>query len=61
MKPLFKFIGIGLLFAAFPGEIANQLIVHKTLSGFVGTMAIYIVLLSIGYFISKLIPISLDH
>lgn len=54
MKNFFKFILVGLLFASFPGEIANQLIVHKTLSGFAETIAIYIVLLSTGYFISKL-------
>lgn len=54
MKNFFKFILIGLLFASFPGEIANQLIVHKTLSGFAGTIAIYIVLLGIGYVINKL-------
>lgn len=54
MKNFFKFILVGLLFASFPGEIANQLIVHKTLSGFIKTIAIYSVLLGIGYFISKL-------
>ena len=54
MKLLLKFILIGLLFAAFPGEIANQIIVHKTLWGFASTMLIYSVLLFFGYFISKL-------
>ncbi len=54
MKRLSKFILIGLLFAAYPGEIANQLIVHKTVWGFISTMIYYVVLLDIGYFINKL-------
>lgn len=54
MKNLVKFILFGLLFSAYPGEIANQIIVHRTLQGFAGTMAIYMVLLTLGYWINKL-------
>lgn len=54
MKNFIKFVTVGLLFAAFPGEIANQLIVHRSLTGFASTMATYVFLLGFGYFISKI-------
>lgn len=54
MKSFIKFVSIGLLFAAFPGEIANQLIVHRSLTGFASTMIIYVFLLGFGFFINKI-------
>ena len=54
MKNFIIFITIGLLFAAIPGEIANQLIVHRSLTGFASTMVIYVFFLGFGYFISKI-------
>ncbi len=54
MKNFIKFVTIGLLFAAIPGEIANQLIVHRSLTGFASTMIIYVFFFSFGFFINKL-------
>lgn len=53
MDPLIKFILSGLLFAAFTGEIVNQLIVHNSVKGFLVTMVNYSVLLAFGYGIGK--------
>ena len=54
MKNFIKFVTIGLLFAAIPGEIANQLIVHRSLDGFASTMIIYVFLLGFGFFVNKI-------
>jgi len=51
MRKLGVFIAIGLIFAAFPGEISNQLLVHRTVHGFVFTLLNYIWFLAIAYYI----------
>ncbi len=53
MKKILKFIIVGLLFGIFPGEIANQIIVHKNIGGFPIMVFFYIILLAFGYFINK--------
>jgi hypothetical protein len=46
---LLLFIIIGLIYAAFPGEISNQLLVRRTPHGFVVTMLNYVWFLALGY------------
>ena len=52
-KPIALFILVGLIFAAFPGEISNQLLVRRTTHGFVVTMLNYIWFLALGFQIRR--------
>lgn len=52
-KHLLRFIGIGLLFATFPGEISNQLLIHRDPHAFVVTLLNYVWFLALAYRVSR--------
>jgi len=54
MPKFFIFILIGLLFAAFPGEISNQLLIHQSVRGFGITMLSYVWFLALGFGVGTL-------
>ena len=51
---LLRFIGYGIVFALVP-EFTNLVIINNTPAGFVGALAVYCVLLLLGYGVQKLI------
>ncbi len=54
MGKVIKFILVGLLVSAFPGEISNQLLMHQSVRGFWITMFRYVWFLALGYGVGKL-------
>ena len=49
MGKFIKFILIGLLVSAFPGEISNQLLIHQSVRSFCVTMFSYVWFLALGF------------
>ncbi len=44
---------VGLVFAALPGEVSNQVLVHRSVRGFAITMANYVWFLALTYAVSR--------
>lgn len=53
MKNFLRFTAIGLLYAIFP-EIVNQLYLKKSLFGFAGALAVYLVILICGFVLREI-------
>ena len=54
MGKFIKFILIGLVVSAFPGEISNQLLIHQSLRGFGTTLFSYVWFLALGFAVGRL-------
>src|SRR5579864_3975771 len=50
---LARFILAGLLFAALPGEVSNQILIHRSVHGLFVTLANYTWFLAIAYGVSR--------
>jgi hypothetical protein len=55
MNRFIKFMAVGLIFAVFPGEISNQLLIRRSPAGFAITLLNYVWFLALGFWVGGLI------